>query len=119
MSGNIHDDLLRLEAELLRLVDRVQLLRTNLSPGVDAPSVRTLLAEPISSLGLRTRAHHCLGRQGVETIGDLVLKRGCELRRQPNFGKSSLDEVERALAARGLALRADWSPSAGARQCLT
>lgn len=73
---------------------------------------RILLAEregmmgvPIDELGLPTRCMTILERWGVETIGDLVTNSRKELLDRPNFGRKSLEDVERALASRGLSLR--------------
>jgi DNA-directed RNA polymerase subunit alpha len=61
----------------------------------------------IEELELGVRSYNCLKREGVETVGDLVMKSEAELLNIPNFGKKSIEEVRERLAERGLKLRGE------------
>jgi DNA-directed RNA polymerase subunit alpha len=63
-----------------------------------------LLDKPVSQLGLSVRASHCLDKEGIRTIGELVTYSEDDLLEMRNFGKTSLDEVKRILADLGLTL---------------
>lgn len=64
------------------------------------------LSRSLDALGLSVRALNCLRAQGVSTLGRLAEMSARELLRAPNMGRKSLSEVEEALAALGLALKA-------------
>ena len=65
------------------------------------------LAQPITELGLSTRAYNCLINENIKTVQDLVRKGEWELLEYQNFGERSLLEVQNRLAARGLCLGID------------
>ena len=60
-------------------------------PGEDEQS--GVLAQPIEDMDLTVRSYNCLKREGVQTIGDLVLKTEEDLLEIRNFGQKSIDEV--------------------------
>ncbi|MGD2175802.1 MAG: DNA-directed RNA polymerase subunit alpha [Candidatus Brocadiaceae bacterium] len=60
------------------------------------------LSMPISALDLRARAAHCLEREGVKTVRDLLKMSEDELLEVRNFGSVSLQEVAEKLAELGL-----------------
>ena len=72
-------------------------------PGEDEQS--GVLAQPIEEMDLTVRSYNCLKREGVATIGDLVLKTEEDLLEIRNFGQKSIDEVIAKLEERGLGLR--------------
>ncbi|MDE0423476.1 MAG: hypothetical protein OXN25_01270 [Candidatus Poribacteria bacterium] len=65
------------------------------------------LAQPISELGLSTRAHNCLIRENINTIRELVVKMDWELLQYNHFGQGSLRDVKEGLANMGLSLGMD------------
>ena len=65
------------------------------------------LAQPISELGLSTRAHNCLVRERIKTLRELVAKADWDLLEYSGFGTGSLNQVKERLAARGLFLGMD------------
>lgn len=62
------------------------------------------LAKELSELDLSVRANHCLQAADIKTIKDLVIKTDAELLKIKNFGKTSLEEIKKKLAALGLSL---------------
>lgn len=64
-----------------------------------------LLERPVDELGLSIRSRHCMQTLGIETIGDLVSKSEKELLEAKNFGTTSLYNIRKKLAARGLSLK--------------
>lgn len=65
----------------------------------------TLLAKPVTDLGLSVRARKALQVLGIMTLGDLAARTEAELMGVKNFGATSLDEVKEKLQENGLALR--------------
>ena len=63
------------------------------------------LGMPIDALELSTRARKCMTTLGVETIGDLAELTEAQLLDTPNFGATSLQEVQEKLGALGLSLK--------------
>ena len=59
----------------------------------------------IEELNLSVRSYNCLKREGINTVGDLVLKSESELMDIRNFGQKSIDEVKAKLEELGLGLR--------------
>jgi len=55
-----------------------------------------------SELGVRAR--NILDNMGIKTFDDLAKKRSSEILGQRNLGRTTLREIQMALAARGLAL---------------
>lgn len=60
-------------------------------------------------LGLSRRSLTCLDSQGIVTVEQLVVRSSQELRRIRQFGETSLREVKRLLASRGLHLSGESS----------
>ena len=58
----------------------------------------------IEELNLSVRAYNCLKKKGINTVGELVKLRREDLMSLKNFGKKSLEEVERVLESLGLSL---------------
>jgi DNA-directed RNA polymerase subunit alpha len=63
------------------------------------------LALPIEELNLSVRSYNCLKREGINTVGELVLRSEQELTDIRNFGQKSIDEVKSKLDELGLGLR--------------
>jgi DNA-directed RNA polymerase subunit alpha len=72
---------------------------------IQAEEREQLLKRPLEALGLTSRPHNMLTRVGVETVSDLVAQSRVQLMNIPDFGRKSLEEVEEALAAKGLSLQ--------------
>jgi len=64
-----------------------------------------LLSKPIDDLQLSVRARKCLQKLNMRTIGELVRMTDAELLGCKNFGVTSLNEINKALAGLGLSLR--------------
>ena len=64
-----------------------------------------LLEKQISGLDLPIRVQHCLKSRGITTLGELMQKSKRELLQITNFGKWSLQELEKKLAELGVVLR--------------
>ena len=58
----------------------------------------------IEDLNLSVRAYNCLKRRGINKVRELVVLNPEDLISMKNFGKKSLEEVERVLAELGLSL---------------
>lgn len=67
-----------------------------------------LSARAVDALLLGTRAKKVLGRLGIVTVGDLTAARADSLLRLKNCGATTVTEIRRKLAARGLALYGEW-----------
>ena len=65
------------------------------------------LAQPLSELGLSTRAYNCLIRENITTLRELVAKADWDLLEYDGFGNGSLHQVKDRLAAKGLFLGMD------------
>ncbi|MDH4112848.1 MAG: DNA-directed RNA polymerase subunit alpha [Actinomycetota bacterium] len=59
----------------------------------------------IEELNLSVRSYNCLKREGINAVGDVVLKSESELMDIRNFGQKSIDEVKAKLEELGLGLR--------------
>ena len=59
----------------------------------------------IEELNLSVRSYNCLKREGINTVGDVILKSESELMDIRNFGQKSIDEVKAKLAEMGMSLR--------------
>jgi DNA-directed RNA polymerase subunit alpha len=70
----------------------------------EGSALAQLLAKPVTTLELSVRASNCLEAAQVLTLRDLVTKTESDLLRFRSFGKTSLHEVQRKLAAVGLSL---------------
>lgn len=81
-----------------KAAELVQKMRAILNRGERySESNRAPLDAPIDILELSTRPHNCFLNDELVTIGDLISKTRAELLRTPNFGRRSLNEVEREL----------------------
>ncbi len=73
------------------------------------------LALPVEDLQLTVRSYNCLKREGIHTVGELLLRSEQDLLDIRNFGSKSIDEVKAKLAEMGLSLKdspADFDPRA-------
>ena len=66
--------------------------------------VKEKLKIPITELELSVRSSNCLREARIKTIGDLVKKTELEMLKYRNFGKKSLNEINKILSGMGLAL---------------
>ena len=60
------------------------------------------LALPVTELDLSVRASNCLESENIRTIGELVSRTEVELLQIRNFGRVSLEEIQKKLEALGL-----------------
>jgi len=77
-----------------------------LEAGEDIP-VQERLNMSAEELELTTRSRKCLERLGVTTVGQLIQLSTKQLLAVPNFGATSLKEIETKLGALGLSLKDD------------
>jgi hypothetical protein len=102
-------------------VDRIALYLNNLimlwELGTKAPATKLpfdpILLKKVDTLELGVRAANCFKNDGIVYVGDLVKKTEQEMMRMPNFGRSSVQEVQGLLASMGLHLGMDvpsWPP---------
>lgn len=73
-----------------------------------------ILLRPIAELKLGTRTTNCLKAENIFYIGDLVRYTERDLCGVPNFGRRSRNEINIALASRGLVLGTklpNWPPA--------
>ncbi len=68
----------------------------------EAVRIRKLLKMSVEELELSVRASNCLRAANIQTIGDLVRREEQEMLRFRNFGRKSLQELNRILESRGL-----------------
>ena len=71
------------------------------------------LLKKVDELELSVRPANCLKNEKIRYIGDLVQKEGKDLMRMPNFGRKSLDEIEKVLQEMSLSLGMNvpnWPP---------
>ncbi len=64
--------------------------------------IRKLLKMPVDELELSVRASNCLKAANIETIADLVRLTENDMLKFRNFGRKSLQELQRVLEERGL-----------------
>ncbi len=62
------------------------------------------LSLPVTELDLSVRASNCLEAENIRTIGELVSRSEPELLQIRNFGRVSLDEIQRKLEVMGLGI---------------
>jgi DNA-directed RNA polymerase subunit alpha len=65
---------------------------------------KALLDTPVTDFELSVRARTCLKKMNIRTLGDLLKITEAELMSYKNFGESSLVEIKKMLAAKGLKL---------------
>ncbi|MEN0021427.1 MAG: DNA-directed RNA polymerase subunit alpha C-terminal domain-containing protein, partial [Planctomycetota bacterium] len=70
----------------------------------DALKRKALLDTPVTDFELSVRARTCLKKMNIRTLGDLLKITEAELMSYKNFGESSLVEIRKMLAAKGLKL---------------
>ena len=58
----------------------------------------------IDSLGLSVRTANCLQHEGIQYLDELTEHSACELRKIPNMGKKSVQELREVMARYGLKL---------------
>lgn len=71
---------------------------------VEQKAHRAKFKVPISELELSVRSSNCLRAARIKTIGDLVKKTELEMLKYRNFGKKSLNEINKILTEMGLSL---------------
>ena len=74
---------------------------------VPSPEQQDVMGRGIEELDLSIRSRRAVESLGIETVGDVCRHTGPELMECKNFGQTSLNEVRRKLAERGLSLRED------------
>jgi DNA-directed RNA polymerase alpha subunit len=79
-------------------------IRLEQAGATPAPAGHAASSTPIADLELGTRACNVLRSEGIETVEELVCYSRWELRKVPNLGVHTLDEITEALTARGLVL---------------
>jgi DNA-directed RNA polymerase subunit alpha len=70
----------------------------------DVMKRKALLDTPVTDFELSVRARTCLKKMNIRSLGDLLRITEAELMSYKNFGDSSLDEIKRMLAQKGLRL---------------
>ena len=115
--GNYDDEEHELTSPLIDIVDAqpgpaLTTYGTHMEPEPEVIDVTEqerdhYLAQHILTLGLSTRAHNCLERENIETLRELAIKTERDLLEYTDFGKVSLLDVKKRLAARGLYLGMD------------
>jgi len=65
---------------------------------------RALLDTPVTDFELSVRARTCLKKMNIRSLGDLLRITEAELMAYKNFGETSLAEIKKMLAAKGLRL---------------
>ncbi|MFO0856329.1 MAG: DNA-directed RNA polymerase subunit alpha C-terminal domain-containing protein [Phycisphaerales bacterium] len=65
---------------------------------------KAMLDTPVTDFELSVRARTCLKKMNIRSLGDLLRITEAELLASKNFGETSLMEVKRMLAAKGLKL---------------
>jgi len=71
-------------------------------PWTDEILFGPLVQKPIDEFEFSVRASNCLRNEGIIYLGDLVQKSEAELRRSPNLGNKSVNEIKAVLASLGL-----------------
>ena len=71
------------------------------------------LQRPITILNLPARSQNCLQREGIHTIGELILRSEADLLDIRNFGAKSIEDVKVELAQLGLHLKDSPATFAG------
>ncbi|MEN9781925.1 MAG: hypothetical protein RL208_75 [Pseudomonadota bacterium] len=65
------------------------------------------LFKRIEDIEFSARAHNCLKHEGIEYIGDLVVRKKEDMLRAPNLGRKSLVEIENILKQMGYSFDMD------------
>ena len=69
---------------------------------VDGGDLGTLLQKEIDDLNLSVRSANCLRNANINTVGDLVVRSEKEMLETKNFGRKSLEEIQKVLDRMGL-----------------
>jgi DNA-directed RNA polymerase subunit alpha len=77
----------------------------DLGPSVQDAALAADLALPIEDLDLTVRSYNCLKREGIHTVGELLVRSEADLLDIRNFGSKSIDEVKAKLQSMGLQLK--------------
>ncbi|USR79067.1 DNA-directed RNA polymerase subunit alpha [Arcanobacterium pinnipediorum] len=99
-AGKTLVELFGLTAELNEEVEGLELKE---APVVEQQS--SDLQRPITILNLPARSQNCLQREGIHTIGELVLRSEADLLDIRNFGAKSIEDVKDELAKLDLRLK--------------
>ena len=103
------DDALTYAAKILK--DHIQLfINFDIEPEEEEPvevdeeilQVRKLLKMPVDELELSVRSYNCLMAANIKTIGDLVKRDEQEMLKFRNFGRKSLQELNKILEEKDL-----------------
>jgi DNA-directed RNA polymerase subunit alpha len=103
------DDALTYAAKIL--LDHVQLfINFDIEPEEEEPvevdeevlRIRKLLKMPVDELELSVRSYNCLMAANIKTIGDLVKRDEQEMLKFRNFGRKSLQELNKILVEKGI-----------------
>ncbi|MAY75413.1 MAG: DNA-directed RNA polymerase subunit alpha [Phycisphaerae bacterium] len=70
----------------------------------DVMKRKALMETPVTDFELSVRARTCLKKMSIRTLGDLLRITEAELMSYKNFGESSLEEIKKMLAQKGLRL---------------
>jgi DNA-directed RNA polymerase subunit alpha len=71
------------------------------------PEVREKLNTSVETLDLSTRSRKCMDRLGIKTVGELIQHTEEELLAVPNFGSTSIQEVNEKLEEMDLSLKGE------------
>jgi DNA-directed RNA polymerase subunit alpha len=71
----------------------------------DDQASEEILNKTVNDMELSVRARRCLGRLGLQTLGELASKTEAELLGCKNFGVTSLNEIKDRMAQLGVSLR--------------
>ena len=71
----------------------------------DDQASEEILNKTVNDMELSVRARRCLGRLGIQTLGELASKTEAELLGCKNFGVTSLNEIKDRMAQLGVNLR--------------
>ena len=69
---------------------------------VDGADISALLQKEIDDLNLSVRSANCLRNANINTVGDLVVRSEKEMLETKNFGRKSLEEIQKVLDRMGL-----------------
>jgi len=103
------DDALTYAAKILK--DHIQLfINFDIEPEEEEPvevdeevlKIRKLLKMPVDELELSVRSYNCLMAANIKTIGDLVKRDEQEMLKFRNFGRKSLQELNKILDEKGI-----------------
>lgn len=91
-------------ARLSLVLDQLEKVNDDLPEVITTEIFPEIFSTPTRELGFTTRTENCLISDNIRTLKDVVLKKIDDLRRIPNLGKGSLEEIVEILKRKGLAL---------------